>query len=63
MSDKPCAGGPVAQWLEQSAHNALVGGSSPSGPTRSFEIKGLNAKTLWSWFLWDFSKNSRFEAI
>ena len=26
--------GPVAQWLEQGAHNALVGGSSPSGPTK-----------------------------
>jgi hypothetical protein len=25
--------GPVAQWSEQGAHNALVGGSSPSGPT------------------------------
>ena len=27
------AGGPVAQWLEQSTHNALVLGSSPSRPT------------------------------
>ena len=26
-------GGPVAQWLEQSTHNALVLGSSPSRPT------------------------------
>ncbi len=25
--------GPIAQWLEQSTHNRLVGGSSPSGPT------------------------------
>ena len=25
--------GAVAQWLEPGAHNALVGGSSPSGPT------------------------------
>ncbi len=25
--------GPVAQRSEQGAHNALVGGSSPSGPT------------------------------
>ena len=25
--------GPVAQWLEPAAHNRLVGGSSPSGPT------------------------------
>src|SRR4051812_35836383 len=32
--------GPVAQWLEQSTHNALVVGSSPAGPTpsvRAFE--------------------------
>ena len=27
-------GGPVAQWLEQSTHNALVPGSSPGGPTK-----------------------------
>ena len=27
--------GLVAQWLEQSTHNALVGGSSPSEPTIS----------------------------
>ena len=26
-------GGPVAQWLEPAAHNGLVGGSSPPGPT------------------------------
>jgi hypothetical protein len=26
-------GGPVAQRLEQSAHNALVAGSNPAGPT------------------------------
>jgi hypothetical protein len=25
--------GPVAQWLEPAAHNGLVGGSSPPGPT------------------------------
>src|SRR4029434_3785433 len=25
--------GPVAQWLEPTAHNGLVGGSSPPGPT------------------------------
>jgi hypothetical protein len=29
----PAAVGPVAQWLEPAAHNRLVGGSSPSGPT------------------------------
>jgi hypothetical protein len=26
-------GGPVAQWLELTAHNRLVPGSSPGGPT------------------------------
>src|ERR1039457_3681853 len=31
--------GPVAQWLEQSTHNALVLGSSPSGPTSSFFLE------------------------
>jgi hypothetical protein len=30
--ERPCAG-PVAQWLEPTAHNGLVGGSSPPGPT------------------------------
>ena len=25
--------GPIAQWLEQAAHNRLVPGSSPGGPT------------------------------
>jgi hypothetical protein len=29
--------GPVAQWLEQGTHNPLVGGSNPSGPTRSLK--------------------------
>src|SRR5262249_10004147 len=27
---QPC--GPVAQWLERGAHNALVAGSNPAGP-------------------------------
>ena len=27
--------GPVAQWLEPAAHNGLVAGSSPAGPTTS----------------------------
>ena len=26
--------GPVAQWSEPAAHNGLVGGSSPSRPTK-----------------------------
>lgn len=33
------AAGPVAQWLEPAAHNGLVAGSSPAGPTR--ELNGL----------------------
>src|SRR5690606_7235360 len=38
------AAGPVAQWSEQGAHNALVGGSSPSGPTRhhKYHLKSLD---------------------
>src|SRR5579875_3901119 len=28
-----CLTGPVAQWSEPTAHNGLVGGSSPPGPT------------------------------
>jgi len=28
--------GPVAQWLEPAAHNGLVAGSSPAGPTIFF---------------------------
>ena len=28
--------GPVAQWLEPTAHNGLVAGSSPAGPTTHF---------------------------
>src|SRR5450755_3225368 len=31
--------GPVAQWLEPTAHNGLVAGSSPAGPT--IQIQGL----------------------
>src|SRR3954449_2775399 len=30
---RPLAAGPVAQWLEPAAHNGLVAGSSPAGPT------------------------------
>jgi hypothetical protein len=30
---RPFAAGPVAQWLEPAAHNGLVAGSSPAGPT------------------------------
>src|SRR4051794_5117569 len=34
------AAGPVAQWLEPAAHNGLVAGSSPAGPTN--EISRLS---------------------
>src|SRR3712207_1240679 len=30
------ARGPVAQWLEPTAHNGLVAGSSPARPTSSY---------------------------
>ena len=32
--------GPVAQWLEPTAHNGLVGGSSPPGPTTQSIVCG-----------------------
>ena len=35
------ARGPVAQWSEPAAHNRLVGGSSPSGPTIPYPPAGL----------------------
>ncbi|MEY3551859.1 MAG: hypothetical protein RL735_207, partial [Pseudomonadota bacterium] len=42
--------GPVAQWLEPAAHNGLVAGSSPAGPTifparRSSLTEGNNTAT------------------
>jgi hypothetical protein len=42
-------GGPVAQWLEQSTHNALVPGSSPGRPTNPGTIQlpgGFTAETI-----------------
>ncbi len=38
--------GPIAQWLEQGTHNALVAGSNPAGPRtyrerRSLFLRGL----------------------
>src|SRR5215831_1402881 len=36
--------GPVAQWLEPTAHNGLVGGSSPPGPTSSWEFSDEREK-------------------
>lgn len=60
-SGKPCAVrgktliqprvGPVAQWLEPAAHNRLVGGSSPSGPTITIDFIGKKwprPKTFWA---------------
>jgi hypothetical protein len=41
--------GPVAQWLEPAAHNGLVAGSSPAGPT--IEIKGLQGPLPLSFLL------------
>src|SRR5262245_6560902 len=38
--------GPVAQWLEPAAHNGLVGGSNPPGPTRPSEVWGDFLKAL-----------------
>ncbi|MET4278090.1 hypothetical protein ABIB68_006491 [Bradyrhizobium sp. F1.2.2] len=35
------AAGPVAQWLEPAAHNGLVAGSSPAGPTSANPIRSL----------------------
>jgi hypothetical protein len=41
--------GPVAQWSELAAHNRLVGGSSPPGPTIlilcSFDFNGLTSES------------------
>jgi hypothetical protein len=34
-NEREFAAGPVAQWLEPAAHNGLVAGSSPAGPTTS----------------------------
>jgi hypothetical protein len=31
--------GPVAQWLEPAAHNGLVGGSNPPGPTNNINVQ------------------------
>jgi hypothetical protein len=39
-------GGPVAQWSEPAAHNRLVGGSSPPGPTMHSRNSGLEIKEL-----------------
>src|SRR5690349_8371861 len=36
--------GPVAQWLEPAAHNGLVAGSSPAGPTTDWPMQPEQAK-------------------
>jgi hypothetical protein len=38
---RPLAAGPVAQWLEPAAHNGLVAGSSPAGPTSLRSLREL----------------------
>ena len=41
--------GPVAQWLEPAAHNGLVAGSSPAGPTSVYKSLGTsNFEGCWS---------------
>lgn len=39
-----CPLGPVAQWLEPTAHNGLVAGSSPAGPTNQINrlVRGIS---------------------
>jgi hypothetical protein len=42
--------GPVAQWSELAAHNRLVGGSSPPGPTNKFNdlvIRSRRKDQIW----------------
>ena len=48
--------GPVAQWLEPTAHNGLVGGSNPPGPTMFYIAffrcsLALTNETTNAWFL------------
>jgi hypothetical protein len=43
---RPLAAGPVAQWLEPAAHNGLVAGSSPAGPTN--EINDFSSAPYFS---------------
>ena len=40
------AAGPVAQWLEPAAHNGLVVGSSPAGPTM-LRLSGCARRATW----------------
>ena len=50
---KPAPVGPVAQWLEPAAHNRLVGGSSPSGPTISVLVRAGDIGTGLFLKTWD----------
>ena len=38
--------GPVAQWLERAAHNRLVAGSNPAGPTNKSKPRLIAWKTV-----------------
>ena len=38
--------GPVAQWLEPAAHNGLVAGSSPAGPTSDAPLAAIDRHVL-----------------
>src|SRR5262245_30517486 len=44
---RPPAAGPVAQWLEPAAHNGLVAGSSPAGPTISAVVASRPSALLY----------------
>src|SRR5262249_34984030 len=54
-----CRFGPVAQRLEPTAHNGLVGGSSPPGPTMIL----LNALTFGAALSFADYRNDRARAI
>jgi hypothetical protein len=43
-SPAPDSLGPIAQWLERPAHNRLVAGSNPAGPTRTQKKPGFSEK-------------------
>ena len=42
------SGGPIAQWLERPAHNRLVPGSNPGGPTHEFKVQSSKFWELWT---------------
>src|SRR5207244_8571569 len=53
------AAGPVAQWLEPAAHNGLVAGSSPAGPTSLRSLRELRLGKP----AHDLSKAKRVKAV